>query len=57
MKPILKHLALGTTAFVMAVTVTGASPNFSAFAQSTTASAATVLPESTIKALQGALSQ
>lgn len=57
MKPILKHLALGTTAFVVAVTLAGAPPNFAAFAQSTTASAAMALPESTIKALQDALIQ
>lgn len=57
MKPILKYLALGTTALVVAVTLAGAPPNFAAFAQSTTASAAMPLPEVTVKALQEALSQ
>jgi Ca2+-binding EF-hand superfamily protein len=55
MKPILRNLALGATVLALTVTVIGGSPNFAAFAQTTSPSASAPLPEGTIKALQEAL--
>jgi hypothetical protein len=57
MIPVLKHLALGATALVVAMTLASAPPHFAAFAQSTAASAPMPLPEGTVKALQEALRQ
>ncbi len=59
MKSVLKNFRLGATALAAAVILVGASPNFAAFAQATSAPAAAsiALSEPIIKALQEALNK
>lgn len=55
MKPTLKNLTLAAAVLTMTVVPPGVGSNFAAFAQATAPSAATTLPEASIKALQEAL--